>query len=219
MTKPVANIGAVILSRAKGVKVTARLVVAGDENRLTGYDGLPVDLNPYQDFGRVVPAVAAIAPPPGKYDLVFDTPAGTKPGRFTFRVWSNDVTPPSIRILRARSAAVLHSDSPLPTRAQASTRVDRREGRRQGSAVRLLTRRPAAQERPEGRHAPLHIDGLRLRGGEEHGERRTDPAEHAARRAGRASCASAGTRPRSSAGSRGRARRSRRSRPHRSSAR
>ena len=99
VTKQVANIGAVILSRAKGVKVTPRLVVAGDENRLTGYDGLPVNLNPYQDFGRVEPAVAAIAPAPGKYDLVFDTPAGTKPGRFTFRVWSNDVTPPSIRIL------------------------------------------------------------------------------------------------------------------------
>jgi subtilisin family serine protease len=99
LTKQVANVGAVILSRAKGVKVTARLVVAGDENRLTGYDGLPVNLNPYQDFGRVEPAVAAIAPAPGKYDLVFDTPAGTKPGRFTFRVWSNDVTPPSIRLL------------------------------------------------------------------------------------------------------------------------
>ncbi|HEX6789590.1 MAG TPA: S8 family serine peptidase [Gaiellaceae bacterium] len=99
VTKPVANIGAVILSRAKGVKVTLRLVVADDENRLTGYDGLPVNLNPYQDYARVEPAVAAIAPAPGKYDLVFDTPAGTKPGRFTFRVWSNDVTPPSIRIL------------------------------------------------------------------------------------------------------------------------
>jgi len=99
VTKHVANIGAVILSRAKGVKVTPRLVVAGDENRLTGYDALPVNLNPYQDYGRVEPAVAAIAPAPGKYDLVFDTPAGTKPGRFTFRVWSNDVTPPSIRIL------------------------------------------------------------------------------------------------------------------------
>jgi subtilisin family serine protease len=109
VTKPVANIGAVILSRAKGVKVTARLVVGGDENRLTGYDGLPVNLNPYQDFGRVEPAVAAIAPAPGKYDLVFETPAGTKPGRFTFRVWSNDVTPPSIRIL----ARTLHRGASL----------------------------------------------------------------------------------------------------------
>jgi hypothetical protein len=99
VTKPVANIGAVITSRAKGVKVSPRLVVAGDENRLTGYDGLPINLNPYQDYSRVEPVVAAIAPAPGKYDLVFDTPAGGKPGRFTFRVWSNDVSPPTIRIL------------------------------------------------------------------------------------------------------------------------
>jgi subtilisin family serine protease len=102
VTKPVANIGAVILSRGNGVRVTPRLVAADDENRLTGYDGLPVNLNPYQDFDRVEPAVAAIAPAPGAYDLVFDTPAGTKPGRFTFRVWSNDVTPPSIRILKRK---------------------------------------------------------------------------------------------------------------------
>src|SRR5262249_8879416 len=99
VTKPVANMGAVVLSRGKGVKVSPRLVVAGDENRLTGYDALPVNLNPYQDYGVVEPAVGVIAPKPGTYDLVFDTPAGTKPGRFTFRYWTNDVTPPSVRIL------------------------------------------------------------------------------------------------------------------------
>jgi hypothetical protein len=43
--------------------------------------------------------VAAIAPLPGSYDIVFDTPAGGKPGRFTFRVWTNDVTPPTARLL------------------------------------------------------------------------------------------------------------------------
>jgi len=95
----IANVGAVILTRANGVHVSPRFVVAGDENRLTGYDGLPVNLNPYQDFGRVEPAVAAIAPAPGAYDLVVDTPAGTKPGPYTFRVWFNDTTPPTVRQL------------------------------------------------------------------------------------------------------------------------
>ena len=95
----IANVGAVILSRANGVHVSPRFVVAGDENRLTGYDGLPVNLNPYQDYGRVEPAVAAIAPAPGSYDLVVDTPAGTNPGAFTFRVWFDDTTPPSVRLL------------------------------------------------------------------------------------------------------------------------
>jgi subtilisin family serine protease len=95
----IANVGAVIVSRASGVHVSPRLVVAGDENRLTGYDGLPVNLNPYQDYGRVEPVVAAIAPAPGAYDLVFDTPAGTKPGAFTFHVWFDDTTPPTVRLL------------------------------------------------------------------------------------------------------------------------
>jgi subtilisin family serine protease len=102
--QPVANIGAVILSRAAGVRVSPRMVVAGDENRLTGYDGVPVNLNPYQAFGRSEPAVAAIAPTPGVYDLVVDTPAGTRPGAFTFRVWMNDTTPPKVRLV-TRSVA------------------------------------------------------------------------------------------------------------------
>lgn len=95
----VANIGAVVLSHAKGVRVEPRLVVAGDENRLTGYTALPVDVNPWQAYGRVEPVVGAAFPAPGAYDLVFDTPAGAKPGAFTFRVWENDVTPPKIRLL------------------------------------------------------------------------------------------------------------------------
>jgi subtilisin family serine protease len=101
LRKPVANFGAVLVSHAAGVRVSPRLVIAGDENRLVGYTGLPVDLNPYASYGRVVPVVGAVSPVPGTYDFVFDTPAGGKPGRFTFRVWVNDVSPPGIHLLRA----------------------------------------------------------------------------------------------------------------------
>jgi hypothetical protein len=97
--KQVANVGAVVLSRAKGVTVSPRLVVAGDENRLTGFTALPVNDNPYQLYGTVEPVVGAIGPAPGEYDVVFDTPAGARAGKFTFRVWMNDVTPPSARLL------------------------------------------------------------------------------------------------------------------------
>jgi hypothetical protein len=79
--------------------VSPRLVVAGDENRLTGFTALPVNDNPYQLYGTVEPVVGAIAPAPGEYDVVFDTPAGARAGKFTFRVWMNDVTPPSARLL------------------------------------------------------------------------------------------------------------------------
>ena len=98
---PVLNFGAAVLSHAKGVAVAPRVVVAGDENRLLGFSALPVDINPYRDYGRIVPSVGAILPKPGAYDFVFDTPAGAKPGKFTFRFWINDLTPPRVRALPA----------------------------------------------------------------------------------------------------------------------
>ena len=101
LKKPTANFGVVVLTRARGVKVSPRLVAAADENRLVGYTALPVDLNPYaqSETGRLVPAVGAVRPTPGSYDFVFDTPAAGKTGRFTFRLWVDDVTPPTIRLL------------------------------------------------------------------------------------------------------------------------
>jgi subtilisin family serine protease len=101
LKQPVANFGAVVVTRARGVRVSPRLVAAGDENRLVGYTGIPVDLNPYADFGRVVPAVGAVLPGARSYDLVFDTPTGAKAGKFTFRFWVNDTTPPAIRALKS----------------------------------------------------------------------------------------------------------------------
>jgi len=104
--KPVANVGAAVVSHGNGVTVSPRLVVAGDENRLLGFTALPVDINPYRDYGRVVPSVGAVLPKPGAYDLVFDTPADGKPGAFTFRFWMNDTTPPRVRLLPARTRQV-----------------------------------------------------------------------------------------------------------------
>lgn len=99
LTRPVANFGAVVTWHAPGVGVTLRLTAAGDENRLVGYTGLPVDLNPYGGFGRAEPVVGAVLPQPGTYNVVFDTPAGAHPGPFRFRFWVNDTTPPTVRLL------------------------------------------------------------------------------------------------------------------------
>ena len=106
LKKPVANFGAAVVSHASGVTVSPRLVLAGDENRLLGFPALPVDINPYRDYGRVVPSVGAILPKPGAYDFVFDTPAGAAPGAFTFRFWINDTTPPRIRLLSATRGTI-----------------------------------------------------------------------------------------------------------------
>jgi hypothetical protein len=94
-----ANFGAVVTSHAPGVRVSPRLVVADDENRLVGAAALPANLNPYQNYSQSVLAVGAILPLPGAYDFVFDTPTRGKPGKFTFRVWANDTKPPTVRLL------------------------------------------------------------------------------------------------------------------------
>lgn len=99
LTRTVANFGVAVVSHARGVQVAPRLVIGGDENRLIGNTGLPIDLNPYSNYGRVEPVVGAVLPPPGMYDFVFDTPTGARPGAFTFRFWINDTTPPRVRLL------------------------------------------------------------------------------------------------------------------------
>jgi subtilisin family serine protease len=107
LARPVANFGVVVVSRATGVRIEPRLVVAGDENRLLGYTGLPLDINPYGAFGRNVPVVGAVLPRTGSYDFVFDTPARGQAGRFSFRFWVNDLTPPTVRLVRRTSTTLV----------------------------------------------------------------------------------------------------------------
>jgi hypothetical protein len=96
----VANAGAVVVSEAPGSHVSPRLVRAGNEDRLAGYTGLPLRLNPYQPgFFALIPAVGVFRPSRGAYDLVFDTISRRAAGRFAFRFWINDTSPPSARLL------------------------------------------------------------------------------------------------------------------------
>jgi subtilisin family serine protease len=99
LRRRVANFGVVVVRHAARAHVSPRLVAGNDENRVVGYTGIPANLNPYQEFGRAVPAVGAVLPDPGVYDFVFDTPTDKTPGAFSFRFWVNDTTPPSIRLL------------------------------------------------------------------------------------------------------------------------
>jgi subtilisin family serine protease len=100
LTKPVANFGVAVLGKNAGVRVSPRIVIAADENRLAGNPALPLVINPYLDaFGTARPVAAVIRPGRGTYSVVFDTPAGSAPGPFTFRFWINDATPPTIRLV------------------------------------------------------------------------------------------------------------------------
>jgi hypothetical protein len=104
LRKRVANFGVAITHLGRGSRVEPRVVAGLDENRLTGWAGLPVARNPYlEDFIARVPAAGALSPLPGDYAVVFDSATLAGAGMFTFRFWIDDVTPP---VLRLRSAKV-----------------------------------------------------------------------------------------------------------------
>ncbi|HVN61312.1 MAG TPA: S8 family serine peptidase [Gaiellaceae bacterium] len=102
----VANFGVAVLTQAPGVTVTPRITYAGDENHLAGYTALPFALNPYQtDFYALEPVASVTLPSAGDYEVVFDTPTGAKPGKFTFRYWVNDKTPPAVALVGSTATA------------------------------------------------------------------------------------------------------------------
>ena len=109
LTRRVANFGVVITQRARGSFVEPRIVAGLDENRIVGYAGLPFSSNPYLSgpfgFQARSSVAAALSPAPGAYAIVFDSATRGGAGRFTFRFWVNDVTPPSARVLARRVVA------------------------------------------------------------------------------------------------------------------
>src|SRR5205085_1618545 len=106
--RPVANFGVAVLGEAPGVRVQPRVVVAGDENRLLGQAGLPIDLNPYlPQLDQPDPVAGGIRPAAGSYDVVFDTASRVQAGRFRFRFWVGDTTPPTVRLRSRRVRGVL----------------------------------------------------------------------------------------------------------------
>jgi subtilisin family serine protease len=100
LRRAIANFGVVFTHRDSGVNVQPRIVRNGDENRLAGYAALPIDLNPYRTVdGQTRPVAGVVAPAPGVYDIVFDSPRRSKRGSFAFRFWLGDTSPPSVRVL------------------------------------------------------------------------------------------------------------------------
>jgi len=94
------NFGVVVLSHARGVSVSPRIVLGSSEDRLAGLTALPVNVNPYVDlYGSVEPVAGVLRPGPGLYEIVFDTTSAARAGRFRFHLWINDRTPPRIRLL------------------------------------------------------------------------------------------------------------------------
>jgi hypothetical protein len=88
--------------------VMPHVVLDGSEDRLAGYAGLPLDLNPYRtQYGAPIRVAGAVLPAAGTYDLVFDTRSAAAAGPFAFRWWVNDVTPPRLRLVSTRGSIVV----------------------------------------------------------------------------------------------------------------
>jgi subtilisin family serine protease len=104
-----ANFGVVVISGRASPHVT----FDGSEERLAGYVGLPMDLNPYRKtYGESVPVAGVDVPASGPYDIVFDTRSSAQAGPFTFRYWVNDVTPPKLHVsVKGRTIVVSATDA------------------------------------------------------------------------------------------------------------
>jgi subtilisin family serine protease len=149
LQRRVANFGVVVTSRGRGSRVEPRVVAGLDENRLTGYAGLPIHHNPYDDrFRSPVLAAAALSPSRGDYGIVFDSGGRRGAGRFTFRFWVHDVTRPKLRV-RAR---VVRSGRPLLVSATDA-----------GSGIDPASIRASVDGQPVG--APLRRGVIRLQTG------------------------------------------------------
>jgi hypothetical protein len=91
-----------VLTRSR---VQPRIVLGADENRQAGSPALPLQVNPYlPTFFDRAPVSGVIRPAPGTYHVVFDSPTKAGAGRFRFRFWLDDRTPPRVKLL-TRSVA------------------------------------------------------------------------------------------------------------------
>jgi subtilisin family serine protease len=132
VTRAVANFGVVVTSGG----VEPRVVFAGDENRLVGYTGLPVNINPYTDsYGTRQPIAGSVNPAPGLYDIVFDEAGKGRP--FSFRYWIDDTTPPAVKLL---SRTVRAGGTLLATATDAGAGVDAKSVRAKLGATVLTVR-------------------------------------------------------------------------------
>ena len=182
IAKRVANVGVVITRLGRGSAVEPRIVAGRDENRLTGYAGLPVNHNPYMDEFREPLACCGRALPRAR--------------RVRGRVRQRDARGRGCVHLpllgRRRDAADRSPADEKRAWRRAAARVSRRRGSGRLSAVHPRVRRRLLEDgratrdaarnpdgRPESRLASPPGSRLRLPGVEEHRERRAHPPEHA----------------------------------------
>jgi hypothetical protein len=103
LRRPAANFGVAIITPTR---VQPRIVHERDESRQAGSPALPLRVNPYlPTFFDPAPISGVIRPAAGTYHVVFDSPTRAGAGRFRFRFWIDDQTPPRVRLLTSTVGA------------------------------------------------------------------------------------------------------------------
>ena len=182
LTKPAANFGVVITRRGQGARVEPRVVSAGDENRLTGYAALPINLNPYlAEFGRPGPRSRRRAAPRRQLRRRLRQPHACR-GRQLSRSASGSMTRGRRPRRSRRCASSAGHPSSSGRRFGLRRRPDDVKATIDGVKRFRPTRRghdPRPDHRDPARQPPTPAPGVRLPGVAQHGERAADPAEHA----------------------------------------
>ncbi|HVS85682.1 MAG TPA: S8 family serine peptidase [Gaiellaceae bacterium] len=107
---PVVNAGVSVEQEGAGVVIDPFFLGSLDENQVQGDAGTPVDVNGLTyDYGEDVQAAGVSFPRVQRFDVAVDSPRDRYSGKlqagtYTLRFWTNDLTPPSIRLLTSRVA-------------------------------------------------------------------------------------------------------------------
>jgi hypothetical protein len=108
--KPV-NFGVYVYSQSANAQIDPWVLGSKDENDVQGYAGVPVNVNGMMyDYRADIEAAGANYPLAKRYYVAVDSGSNpftgsSLPGRYTLRMWVNDVKPPSLKLLTTTVAA------------------------------------------------------------------------------------------------------------------
>ena len=106
--KPLVNLGVAVLGRTDGSLIDPWFLGSPDQNDVQGYAGTPGNVNALMyDYHVDIGAAGAVFPRQQRFYVAVDSGADLStgkqyPGRYLLKMWRNDVTPPSIKLVTTR---------------------------------------------------------------------------------------------------------------------
>jgi minor extracellular serine protease Vpr len=111
IAEPVVNFGVSVLAASAGALIDPFVLGSKDENDVQGYAGIPTDVNPLTfDGGFDIGAAGVQFPRLQRFYVAVDSRADAytnrpQKGKYLLNAWSNDLTPPTARLLTTRVTA------------------------------------------------------------------------------------------------------------------